>query len=154
MNAMNQYANSAEAPDFDAPRIVRRTRRRRAVGIAAVATVIVLGGGGTALAAMNGGGSQSAAATKTPSAKTPAAYRDATTLLYAVDGEKPIPADLWGWDLNSAKAYLLKTQTKLGTVSKGTAPKCKPDSVIEVSPHAPKTVANGDTVSFVLCAGN
>ncbi|WP_306964089.1 hypothetical protein [Streptomyces afghaniensis] len=45
---MNRFANSAEAPDFDAPTIVRRTRRRRTVGIAAVA--LIAAGGGTALA--------------------------------------------------------------------------------------------------------
>ncbi|MFF4522518.1 PASTA domain-containing protein [Streptomyces bluensis] len=145
MKAMNQYADSADAPTFDAPQIVRRTRRRRTVGLAAVATALILAGGGTALATSAAGGSSHPTDTGT------AAKSDATVMLY---GDDPtIPIDFAGWSLEAAKSYLAKTQTKLGTVSKGTAPGCKPGSVIGVSPHAPKIVHNGDTVSFTLCAG-
>jgi hypothetical protein len=40
-----------------------------------------------------------------------------------------------------------------GTVSKKAVKGCRPGSVTEVTPHAPKTVTQGDTVSFTLCAG-
>ncbi|MGI5457486.1 hypothetical protein ACQEWB_30840 [Streptomyces sp. CA-249302] len=54
VNAMNDYAGSADASAFDiAPGILRRTRRRRTVGIAAVATALIAAGGGTALATMS-----------------------------------------------------------------------------------------------------
>ncbi|MEU0966896.1 PASTA domain-containing protein [Streptomyces sp. NPDC005917] len=147
MNAMNQYADSAETPDFDAPKIVRRTRRRRAVGIAAVATALIVAGGGTALASMSGGGSQAPAATKT------AVKSDATVMLFGFSDGGTIPIDFAGWSLQEAKSYLLKTQTKLGTVSEKEVKGCKPGSVVGVDPHAPKTVEAGDTVSFTLCAG-
>lgn len=146
MNAMNSYADSAEAPDFDAPQILRRTRRRRTVGIAAVAAALIAAGGGTALATSVAGGDS-----PTPAASTTAAGSDATTMLY---GDDPtIPIDFAGWSLEGAKSYLVKTQTKLGTVSKKAVKGCKPGSVIGVSPHAPKIVHNGDTVSFTICAG-
>ncbi|MBA6441551.1 PASTA domain-containing protein [Streptomyces sp. GMR22] len=151
MNAMNQYADSADAPEFDAPQIVRRTRRRRTVGLAAGATALILAGGGTALATSAMSGSSHPAAGSHPAASGTAAKSDATVMLY---GDDPaIPIDFAGWTLEGAKSYLKKTRTKLGTVSKGTAPGCKPGSVIGVSPHAPKVVHNGDTVSFTLCAG-
>ncbi|NEC87583.1 hypothetical protein G3I71_17495 [Streptomyces sp. SID12501] len=145
MNAMNQYANSAEAPDFDAPRIERRTRRRRTAGIAAVAAALIAVGGGTALATSVAGSSSSTPATST------ADKSDATTMLY---GENPtIPIDFAGWSLDGAKNYVEKTQTKLGTVTKKAVKGCKPNSVLGVSPHAPAIVHNGDTVSFTVCAG-
>ena len=146
MNAMNSFANSAETPDFDAPGMVHRTRRRRAGGIAAVATALVVAGGGTALASMTGGSHASK-----PAASSTVTKNDATTMLY---GENPtIPIDFAGWSLDGAKTYLDKTQTKLGTVTKKAVKGCKPNSVLGVSPHAPKIVHNGDTVSFVVCAG-
>lgn len=146
MNAMNHYADSADAPEFDAAQIVRRTRRRRTVGLASVATALILAGGGTALATSAVSGSSH------PAASSTAARSDATVMLY---GDDPaIRIDFAGWTLEGAKSYLAKTQTKLGTVSKGTAPGCKPGSVIGVYPHAPKIVQNGDTVSFTLCAGS
>ncbi|WP_203689384.1 hypothetical protein [Streptomyces sp. SID12488] len=146
MNAMNQYANSAEAPDFDAPRIERRTRRRRTAGIAAVAAALIAAGGGTALATSVAGSSSS-----TPAATSTANKSDATTMLY---GENPtIPIDFAGWSLDGAKTYVEKTQTKLGTVTRKAVKGCKPNSVLGVSPHAPAIVHNGDTVNFTVCAG-
>ncbi|WP_416979991.1 hypothetical protein [Streptomyces sp. T028] len=52
---MTNYVDSTDVPAFDAPGIVRRTRRRRALGITAVATALIVEGGGTALASMAGG---------------------------------------------------------------------------------------------------
>ncbi|MFH0174684.1 PASTA domain-containing protein [Streptomyces cacaoi] len=144
---MNQFANSAESPDFDAPQIVRRTRRRRTVGIAAVAAALIAAGGGTALATSVASNSGS-----TPAATSTAVGSDATTILY-VNGSVTVPVDFAGMDLVLAKPLLEKTQTKLGTVTKKAVTGCKPGSVIEVSPHAPKTVKKGDTINFVLCSG-
>ncbi|WAU79443.1 PASTA domain-containing protein [Streptomyces sp. Qhu-G9] len=146
---MNRFANSAEAPDFDAPQILRRTRRRRTTGIAAVAAALIVAGGGTALAtSVAGGGSGS-----TPAATSTATSSDATTMLYLHPQGQTIPIDFAGWSLHGAKAYMEKTQTKLGTVTEKAVKGCKPGSVLGVSPHAPKTVKEGDTVSFTVCAG-
>ncbi|PAZ11689.1 hypothetical protein CLM62_34370 [Streptomyces sp. SA15] len=147
MNAMNRYADSAEAPEFDAPRIVRRTRRRRTVGIAAVAAAVIVAGGGTALATSVAGGDSK------PAASSTAAKSDATTMLFRFSDGGTVPIDFSGFDLVLAKQQLLKTQTKLGTVSKKAVKGCKPGSVLEVTPHAPKTVKKGDTVNFTICAG-
>ncbi len=147
MNAMNRFANSAEAPDFDAPTIVRRTRRRRTVGIAAVAAALIAAGGGTALATSVAGGDSK------PAASSTAAESDATTMLFGFSDGGTVPIDFSGYDMVLAKPLLLKTQTKLGTVTKKAVKGCKPGSVIEVTPHAPKTVTKGDTVSFTVCAG-
>jgi hypothetical protein len=147
MNAMNRFADSAEAPDFDAPQIVRRTRRRRTIGIAAVAAALIAAGGGTALATSVGGNSSTPAATHT------AANSDATTLLYRFADGGTVANQLGGMSLDMAKTVLEKTQTKLGTVTKKTVKGCKPGSVIGVSPHAPTSVKPGDTVNFTVCAG-
>ncbi|MFG2730558.1 hypothetical protein [Streptomyces canus] len=144
MNAMNRYANSAEAPDFDAPQIMRRTRRRRAVGIGAVAAALLAAGGGTALATSVAGGSHAA-----PSSAV--TKSDATTLLFDNHGVT-IPIDFARLDLVLAKQTLLKTQTKLGTVTEKAAKNCKPGSVVGVDPHTPKIVKSGDTVNLTLCA--
>ncbi|MFC8200629.1 PASTA domain-containing protein [Streptomyces sp. NPDC060006] len=146
---MNRFANSTDAPDFDAPQILRRTRRRRTTGIAAVAAALIVAGGGTALAtSVAGGGSGS-----TPAATSTATSSDATTMLYLHPQGQTIPVDFAGWSLHGAKAYMEKTQTKLGTVTEKAVKGCKPGSVLGVSPHAPKTVKVGDTVSFTVCAG-
>ncbi|MET8646436.1 PASTA domain-containing protein [Streptomyces sp. NPDC004096] len=147
MNAINRFANSAEAPDFDAPQILRRTRRRRTIGVAAVAAALIAAGGGTALATSVAGGSSS-----TPVATSTATNSDATTMLFDNHGVT-IPIDFAGWSLDVAKTYMEKTQTKLGTVTKKAVKGCKPGSVIGVSPHAPKIVEEGDTVNFTVCAG-
>ncbi|MGW7261626.1 hypothetical protein [Streptomyces sp. NPDC054834] len=148
MNAMNRFADSAEAPDFDAPGIARRTRRRRTAGIAAVAAALILAGGGTALATSVAGGSHSA-----PSSTTTAAKSDATTMLYGFSDGGSVAIDFAGWNIESAKTYMLKTQTKVGTITKKAVKGCKPTSVIGVSPHAPEIVRKGDTVNFTVCAG-
>ncbi|MGW3416228.1 hypothetical protein [Streptomyces sp. NPDC000888] len=149
MNAMNQYADSAESPDFDAPQILRRTRRRRTVGIAAVAAALIAAGGGTALATSVAGNSSS-----TPAAtSTVAKNDDATTLLYLFSDGTTTRLPLAGLSLDMAKPVLEKTQTKLGTVTKKAVKGCKPTSVLEVTPHAPKTVKPGDTVNVTICAG-
>ncbi|MFI9569544.1 hypothetical protein [Streptomyces rishiriensis] len=144
---MNRFANSAETPAFDAPQIVRRTRRRRSVGIAAVAAALIAAGGGTALATSAAGSHSTPAA-----AATAAAGRDATTMLFNNHGVT-IPVDFSTSDLTLAKQVLLKTQTKLGTVTKKAVKGCKPGAVIGVDPHTPKIVNSGDTVNLTLCAG-
>ena len=151
MNAMNRFANSAEAPDFDAPQILRRTRRRRTIGVTAVAAALVAAGGGTALAASvaHGGGSSNS----TPAAVTRTAVNsDSTTLLFNNHGVK-IPINFAGLDLTMAKQQLQKAGMKLGTVGKGSVKNCKPTSVIGVAPHSPKVVNSGDTINLTLCAG-
>lgn len=148
--AMNRFANSAETPDFDAPQILRRTRRRRTIGIAAVAAALIAAGGGTALAtsvASNSGSS-------TPAATgTVVKNDDATTLLYVFGDGTTTRLPLAGLSLDMAKPVLEKTQTKLGTVTKKAVKGCKPTSVLEVTPHAPKTIKPGDTVDFTICVG-
>lgn len=148
MDAMNRFANSAEAPDFDAPQILRRTRRRRTIGIAAVAAALIAAGGGTALATSVAGGGSS-----TPGATSTATDSDATTMLFLFSDGQTLPIDFAGWSLDGAETYVEKTQTKLGTVTKKAVKGCKPGSVLGVSPHAPKTVKAGDTVNFTVCAG-
>ncbi|MFJ1809469.1 MULTISPECIES: PASTA domain-containing protein [unclassified Streptomyces] len=145
---MKRFANSAEAPDFDASQILRRTRRRRTIGIAAVAAALIAAGGGTALATSVAGGGSS-----TPAATGTATSGDATTMLYLFADGQSLPIDFAGWSLDGAKAYVEKTQTKLGTVTEKAVKGCKPGSVLGVSPHAPKTVKKGDTVDFTVCAG-
>jgi len=149
MNAMNRLANSAETPEFDAPQIERRTRRRRAVGIAAVAAALIAAGGGTALATSVGSSNSSTPAASSTAAKSD----DATTLLYLFSDGTTTRLPLAGLSLDMAKPVLEKTQTKLGTVTKKAVKGCKPTSVLEVTPHAPKTIKPGDTVNFTICAG-
>jgi hypothetical protein len=148
MNAMNRFANSAEAPGFDASQILRRTRRRRTIGVAAVTVALIAAGGGTALATSVAGRSSS-----TPAASSAATNSDATTMLYLFPNGQSIPIDFAGWRLDEATTYMQKTQTKLGTVTKKAVKGCKPGSVLGVSPHAPQTVKKGDTVDFTVCAG-
>ncbi|MFF1462051.1 PASTA domain-containing protein [Streptomyces sp. NPDC058330] len=145
---MNRFANSAEAPDFDASQILRRTRRRRTIGVAAVAAALIAAGGGTALATSVAGSSSS-----TPAATSTATNSDATTMLYLFPNGQSVPIDFAGWSLDEATTYMQKTQTKLGTVTKKAVNGCKPGSVLGVSPHAPKTVKKGDMVDFTVCAG-
>lgn len=152
MNAMNRFANSAEAPAFDASQILRRTRRRRTIGVAAVATALIAAGGGTALATSVAGSSSSTPAA-TSTATNTATNTDATTMLYLFPNGQNVPIDFAGWSLDEATTYMQKTQTKLGTVTKKAVKGCKPGSVLGVSPHAPKTVKKGDTVNFTVCAG-
>ncbi|MFI5821258.1 PASTA domain-containing protein [Streptomyces rishiriensis] len=152
---MNRFADSAQTPEFDAPQIVRRTRRRRTVGIAAVAAALIAAGGGTALATSVSGNTSTTAATRTAadSSTSAAANMDATTLLYRFSDGQTVANPLGGMSLDMAETVLEKTQTKLGTVTKKTVKGCKPGSVIGVSPHAPTSVKAGDTVNFTVCAG-
>jgi hypothetical protein len=149
INAMNDFAHSTDSPAFDTAGMVHRTRRRRATVIAGIATALIVAGGGTALASMTGGASQTSAK---PAATTPVDHAKATFLLGG-GTEKPIPVDLTGWDLATAKGQFLKAQLKLGTIVKTKSPGCKPASVVELTPHSPKIVTKGDTVNVKLCAG-
>ncbi|MEU6145972.1 PASTA domain-containing protein [Streptomyces sp. NPDC047081] len=149
VNAMNDYADSADAPDFDAPGIVRRTRRRRTVGIAAVAAALILGGGGTALASMSGGTeAHSAVASSGPTQHG----SKLTTVLVGKPGDS-FTIDFAGLDLAYAKQLLAKAQLQLGAVSKRPVTGCKPGTVFIADPHSPKTVPVGGTVNLVLCSG-
>ncbi|MFE1797809.1 hypothetical protein ACFW9L_16795 [Streptomyces sp. NPDC059517] len=152
VNAMNNFANSADAPTFDAPGIARRSRRKRATAIAAISAALIVAGGGTALASITGG--SDSAKSSPAAAVTAAPDKDAATLLFAHSEGLTIPIELLGRSLDDAKGQILKTQTELGTVSKVDCGKYgKPGSVIQVDPHSPKTVAKGDTVNVTLCAG-
>ncbi|MEU8708388.1 PASTA domain-containing protein [Streptomyces sp. NPDC048565] len=146
-DAMNNFADSTNAPAFDTVGMVHRTRRRRTGLIAGFAAALIVAGGGTALASMTGASQTSV----TPAATT--VDHDRTTLLLGGVTKEPIAIDLTGMNLEMAKAPLLKAQLKLGTVTEVSIPGCKPTSVVEVSPHSPKIVSEGDTVNVKLCAG-
>ncbi|MFF1744042.1 hypothetical protein [Streptomyces mirabilis] len=147
VNAMNEFANSADAPSVDTVGIVRKTRRKRVTAIAGLAAALIVAGGGTALATAVSNGSNASR----PAAVTTATGNDATTVL--VNGSK-IKREFAGLDLDFAKQLLLKSQLKLGTVSKVDCGKNgKPGSVHSVDPHSPKTVSIGATINLTLCAG-
>jgi hypothetical protein len=146
VNAMNEFANSADAPSVDTVGIVRKTRRKRVTAIAGLAAALIVAGGGTALATAVSNGSEASR----PAAATTASD-DATTVL--VNGSK-IKREFAGLDLDFAKQLLLKGRLELGTVSKVDCGKNgKPGSVHSVDPHSPKTVSIGDTINLTLCAG-
>ncbi|MFE2322094.1 hypothetical protein ACFXC8_55745 [Streptomyces sp. NPDC059441] len=146
VNAMNDFANSADAPSVDSVGIVRKTRRKRVTAIAGLAAALIVAGGGTALATAVSNGSDASR----PAATT-TATDDATTVL--VNGSK-IKREFAGLDLDFAKQLLLKSQLELGTVSKVDCGKNgKPGSVHSVDPHSPKSVSIGDTINLTLCAG-
>ncbi|WP_327400417.1 hypothetical protein OG194_09520 [Streptomyces sp. NBC_01288] len=148
INAMNDFAHSTDSPAFDTTGMVHRTRRRRATLIAGVATALIVAGGGTALASISGSGSQTAARTTASTVD----HEKATFLLGGLS-KTPIPVDLTGQDLATAKQQFLKAQLKMGTIVKTQSPGCKPASVVELTPHSPKIVVKGDTVDVKLCAG-
>lgn len=146
VNAMNAFANSADAPSVDTVGIVRKTRRKRVTAIAGLAAALIVAGGGTALATAVSNGSDASR----PAAATNATD-DATTVL--VNGSK-IKREFAGLDLDFAKQLLMKSQLKLGTVGKVDCGKNgKPGSVHSVDPHSPKTVSIGATINLTLCAG-
>lgn len=146
VNAMNAFANSADAPSVDTVGIVRKTRRKRVTAIAGLAAALIVAGGGTALATAVSNGSEASR----PAAATTASD-DATTVL--VNGSK-IKREFAGLDLDFAKQLLMKSQLKLGTVGKVDCGKNgKPGSVHSVDPHSPKTVSIGATINLTLCAG-
>jgi len=66
-----------------------------------------------------------------------------------------LPIDLLGAGLNDAKGQIAKTQTKLGKVGEVDCGKYskygKPGTVVQVDPHSPKAVTNGDTVEHRRC---
>jgi hypothetical protein len=148
IDAMNDFAQSTNPPAFDTAGMVHRTRRRRTVLIGGFAAALIVAGGGTALASMTGTSHTSAK----PAATTTVDH-DKATFLLGGHAKEPIPVDLTGVDLATAKGQFLKAQLKLGTVVNVTSPGCKPTSVIEVTPHSPKIVRKGDTVNIKLCAG-
>ena len=152
INAMNDFAHSTATPAFDTADMVHRTRRRRATLIAGVATALIVAGGGTALASMTGGTSQTAAKPAATTTTKGSDYKKAILLLsYGKGG--PVAIDFTGTDLRTTKGQFLKAGLKLGTVSSVNSPGCKPGSVVEVTPHAPKIVETGDTVNVKLCVG-
>ncbi|MFD8214947.1 hypothetical protein ACFV2U_14715 [Streptomyces sp. NPDC059697] len=147
VNAMNEFANSADAPSVDTVGIVRKTRRKRVTAIAGLAAALIVAGGGTALATVVTNGSHAAK----PAAATTATGNDATNVLLK---DSKFPLEFAGLDLDFAKQLLLKGRLKLGTVSKVDCGKNgKPGSVHSVDPHSPKTVSIGATINLTLCAG-
>ena len=147
VNAMNEFANSADAPSVDTVGIVRKTRRKRVTAIAGLAAALIVAGGGTALATAVTNGSHAAKS----AAATTATGNDATNVL--LKGSK-FPLEFAGLDLDFAKQLLLKGRLELGTVSKVDCGKNgKPGSVHSVDPHSPKTVSIGATINLTLCAG-
>ena len=153
INAMNDFAHSTDSPSFDTAGMVHRTRRRRATLIAGIATALIVAGGGTALASMTGGTSPTAAEKPMTTATTKGSDdKKAILLMDFGKGGGPVTVDFTGTDLPTAKGQFLKAGLKLGTVSSVNSPGCKPGSVVEVTPHAPKIVKAGDTVNVKLCA--
>ncbi|MDV7216956.1 hypothetical protein [Streptomyces prunicolor] len=154
INAMNDFAHSTATPAFDTADMVHRTRRRRATLIAGVATALIVAGGGTALASMTGGSTPTTAEKPMTTATTKGSdYKKAILLVDFGKGGGPVAVDFTGTDLRTTKGQFLKADIKLGTVSSVNSPGCKPGSVVEVTPHAPKIVKAGDTVNVKLCAG-
>jgi len=152
INAMDDFAHSTDTPAFDTAGMVHRTRRRRATLVAGFAAALIAAGGGTALASMGDGASHTVAK-PAATATTPTVDHKKATFLLAYGKSGPIAVDLTGWDLATAKGQFLKAGLKLGTVTKVSSPACKPGSVVEVTPHAPKVVETGDTIEVKLCAG-
>jgi hypothetical protein len=154
VNAMNDFADGAETPQFDTAAIVRGARRKRTAAIAGIATALVLAAAGTALAAGSGSHTTRTAATAAHKTATNTnrnrnTNRNVTTVQYGA-----IPIDLAGTSLDMAEVVLEgKAQLKVGTVTKASPRGCKPNSIIAVSPHAPTVVHEGDTVDLTVCAG-
>ncbi|WP_405535884.1 PASTA domain-containing protein [Streptomyces sp. NBC_00075] len=141
VNAMNDFANSADAPAFDAAGIVRKSRRKRTTtAIAGFAAALLLAGGGTALATAGSGGS---------GGQQPADPVDANIVLEGGTGR----TDFKGLSLESAKEQLAELGLKPGTVKETSCHNLgKPDTVIGVSPHSPTAVPIGATVNLLLCS--
>jgi hypothetical protein len=152
-DAMKNFAHSADSPAFDTAGMVHRTRRRRASLIAGVATALIVAGGGTALASMTGGTTPTTAKKPMTTSTTRGSDHKKAILLLSYGKEGPVAIDLTGMDLATAKGQFLKAGGELGTVSSVNSPNCKPASVVEVTPHAPKVVETGDTVNLKICAG-
>ncbi|MFJ5221686.1 PASTA domain-containing protein [Streptomyces sp. NPDC088400] len=147
VNAMNDFANSADAPDFDTAGIVRKTRRKRTTAIAGIAAALIVAGGGTALATAGTSGSDA----PKPAAVSAASDGDAANVV--LSGSK-YKIEFGGLSLDFAKQLLLKTQLELGTVGeKPCGKEGKPGTVIAVDPHSPQIVSKGDTINLTLCAG-
>ncbi|WP_405817669.1 PASTA domain-containing protein [Streptomyces sp. NBC_01390] len=148
VNAMNDFANSAAAPDFDSAGIVRKTRRRRNTAIAGIAAALIVAGGGTAIAT---GGSDAPKPSTVATSTTTSTYNPAATIQLE---DSKFKDEFGGLSLDFAKQRLLKMQLELGTVGKTDCGKNgKPGTVIAVDPHEPKIVSRGDTINLTLCAG-
>jgi hypothetical protein len=147
VQAMNEFANTAETPRFDTAAIVRTSRRKRATAITGVAAALVVVGGGTALAA----GVTQGTHTAKPAAVSHAAAADDTTALVALPNGKNLAIHLGGTDPESARNLALKA----GLVPEFAKTSCdngKPTSVVAVAPHSPAVLHHGDTIKISLCA--
>jgi hypothetical protein len=146
VNAMNDFVNSADAPQIDTAAIARGARRKRTTAVAGIAAALLLAGAGTALATS---GSHHAQPASSATHKKPArtADKNLTTVQY---GE--IPIQVGGFNLDMAEAELgAKAGLKIAVV-KASPEGCKPTSILAVSPHAPTVVHKGDTVTLTVCA--
>lgn len=146
VNAMNDFVNAAETPDFDTTRIAHRARRKRATAIAGIAAALIVAGGGTALASINSGSEGAKPAT------VGAATADPEATYVALEDSK-YKLDFGGLSLDFAQQLLLKAQLKLGKVGEVDCGKHgKPGTVVEVSPHSPTAVPRGARINLTLCA--
>lgn len=166
VNAMNDFVNASDAPDFDPAGIVRRARRKRTTVIAGIAATLIVAGGGTALASAVSHDAKPTSAkpaavskpaathTSVAASKPTATTRSATTLLLVRDIRGAIvPLQLGGMDQEQARMYIVKAGLNFGTVSKAPCTG-KQGSVIAVTPHAPKSVAvYKGTVDLTVCSG-
>ncbi|MEU0041180.1 hypothetical protein [Streptomyces sp. NPDC006333] len=149
VNAMNDFANTAETPYFDTAAIERGARRKRATSIAGIATALVVVGAGTALAA---GAVGSASPTSRPAAAVTATSADSTTVLYGSRNGKTVTVPLAGTNSIGARAALVRLHLT-PSFSRTPVAGCKQSTVVAVSPHAPTVVHAGDTIHVTVCAG-
>ncbi|MFF1920448.1 PASTA domain-containing protein [Streptomyces sp. NPDC058221] len=145
VTALNDFANTSPAPQFDATGIRSRTRRRRAGVMAAVSAALVLAGGGTALATIgNGSHTAPSSAAHTGTAETKG-KGNVTTVPYIK------PFDVGGMNLDMAREALGQGGLKVGKVTYAKIARCKPGAVIAVSPLSPTVLRSGDKVDLTLC---
>ncbi len=148
VNAMNDFANSAAAPDFDSAGIVRRTRRRRNSAIAGVATALIVAGAGTAIA--TGGSDAPKPTVATTTGPTTSTHNDAATVVLEGSRSKN---EFGGLSLNFAKEQLQRLRLELGKVTEIDCGKLgEPHTVITVHPHSPNAVPTGTTIDLSLCS--
>ncbi|MFE5136938.1 hypothetical protein ACFRDV_04575 [Streptomyces fagopyri] len=148
VNAMNDFANTAETPYFDTAAIERGARRKRATSIAGIAAALLVVGTGTALAAGAVGG---ASHTPRPTAAATTSAKS-TTVLYGSRNGTTVTVPLTGLKSMGARAALVRLHLT-PSFSRTPVAGCEQSTVVAVSPHAPTVVHAGDTIHVTVCAG-
>jgi hypothetical protein len=148
VNAMNDFAHTAEAPAFDTAAIARGARRKRATAVAGIAAALVVAGAGTALAA---GAVGIGSHTSRPAAAA-SAPADGTTVLVGSRNGATVTVPLAGVTSTGARAALVRLGVT-PSFSRTPVAGCPQATDVAVSPHAPAVVHRGDTVHVTVCAG-